>query len=87
VSSKVDFSGLRWRKSRHSNGQGSCVEVAALWRKSRHSNGSGHCVEVTQHRRSGGDVAVRDSKNPDGPKLVFSPAQWRAFTTAIKTSR
>jgi hypothetical protein len=29
-------------------------------------------------------VAVRDSKNPDGPKLVISPAAWQGFTASIK---
>ncbi|MBG0828274.1 DUF397 domain-containing protein [Planomonospora sp. ID67723] len=31
-----------------------------------------------------GVVAVRDSKNPDGPKLVFAPAEWRAFVGGVK---
>ena len=30
-------------------------------------------------------VAVRDSKDPGGPKLIFTPADWAAFTTAIRT--
>jgi hypothetical protein len=29
-------------------------------------------------------VAVRDAKDPDGPKLIFEPAQWAAFTGSIK---
>jgi hypothetical protein len=29
-------------------------------------------------------IAVRDSKNPDGPHLAFTPAEWRVFTTSIK---
>ncbi|MFB4295417.1 DUF397 domain-containing protein [Actinomadura sp. NTSP31] len=35
-----------WRKSRHSNPDGHCVEVATSWRKSRHSEPNGDCVEV-----------------------------------------
>jgi hypothetical protein len=31
-----------------------------------------------------GIVAVRDSKNPDGPALTFSRAAWRSFTTVLK---
>ncbi len=54
----------------------------ALWRKSTRSNGSGACVEVA--RNIGGIVAVRDSKDPEGPALVVAPADWMAFTSAIK---
>ena len=32
-----------------------------------------------------GIVAVRDSKDPQGPKLVFTPQQWRVFTAGVKT--
>jgi hypothetical protein len=39
-------------------------------------------VEVA--RNLPGVVAVRDSKDPDGPKLAFTPGQWRAFAAAIK---
>lgn len=56
----------------------------AEWRKSSKSgNNGGNCVEVA--RRLRGTVAVRDSKNPDGPKLAFAPMTWRAFTSHIKT--
>jgi hypothetical protein len=34
-----------------------------------------------------GAVAVRDSKNPDGPKLTFSAAGWQSFTVNIKAGR
>jgi Domain of unknown function (DUF397) len=55
----------------------------AQWRKSSHSNGNGGaCVEVA--RNLPGVVAVRDSKDPDGPKLIFEPAQWVAFTSGVK---
>jgi hypothetical protein len=55
----------------------------AAWRKSTYSgdNGGG-CVEVA--RNLPGIVAVRDSKDPEGPKLAFTPDQWRAFTARIK---
>jgi hypothetical protein len=38
-------------------------------------------VEVTT---LGSRVAVRDSKDPDGPNLAFTPAEWRVFTISIK---
>ncbi|MGC4874765.1 DUF397 domain-containing protein [Micromonospora sp. DT43] len=52
--------------------------TGARWRKSTRSNGSGGaCVEVADNIP--GLVAVRDSKDPTGPVLVFAPDAWRAF--------
>jgi hypothetical protein len=49
----------------------------AAWRKSRYSNPSGNCVEAAQ--LPAGAVAVRNSRYPDGPALVFTQAEWEAF--------
>lgn len=58
----------------------------AHWYKSSHSNGGeGGCVEVA--RNLPGVVAVRDSKDSDGPKLVFAPASWRRFLGDVKGER
>jgi hypothetical protein len=55
----------------------------AIWRKSSLSGSNGGtCVEVASNLP--GIVAVRDSKDPDGPKLAFAPDEWVAFTAAIK---
>ncbi len=54
----------------------------AAWRKSSHSGANGNCVEVARQVPDG--VAVRDSNDPDGPELAFSPQQWKAFTRAVK---
>ncbi|WFE52102.1 DUF397 domain-containing protein [Micromonospora sp. WMMD1155] len=51
---------------------------SAEWRKSTRSGVSGgDCVEVADNLP--GVVGVRDSKDPNGPVLVFAPAAWRAF--------
>jgi uncharacterized protein DUF397 len=53
-----------------------------LWRKSTFSNPSGECVELAclSSRR----VAVRDSTDPDGPRLVFAAAEMAAFVDGVK---
>lgn len=65
-----------WRKSSFSVApDGDCVEVA--WRKSSHSSApDGDCVEVAFVPVG---VAVRDSKNTEGPTLAFEDAAWGAF--------
>ncbi|MER6052478.1 DUF397 domain-containing protein [Streptomyces sp. NPDC001793] len=55
----------------------------ASWRKSSYSNGSGgSCVEVADGLP--GIVPVRDSKQPQGPALVFSAAGWASFVSTLK---
>jgi Domain of unknown function (DUF397) len=57
--------------------------TGAQWRKSSFSSGNGgQCVEVASNLP--GLVAVRDSKNPGGPKLVVTPTQWQAFAVSIQ---
>lgn len=58
-------------------------QVEPRWQKSSYSgNGGGDCVEVA--RNLPGIVAVRDSKHQDGPVLVFTPAEWAAFTAGVR---
>jgi Domain of unknown function (DUF397) len=58
----------------------------AEWRKaSRSSSNGGNCVEVARNLR--GAVAVRDSKDPDGPKLIIPASDWQAFTGQVKAAR
>jgi len=47
------------------------------WVKSSLSFSNGNCVEVTA--LPSGGVGVRNSRDPDGPVLRFTPAEWRAF--------
>ena len=56
--------------------------TTAVWRKSTRTNSMSACVEVAS--LSGG-IAVRDSKDPAGPALRFTTAEWSAFTTGIRT--
>jgi hypothetical protein len=51
-----------------------------VWRKSTYSS-STNCVEVAV---IDGQVAVRDSKNQQGPFLVFSPIEWRRFLDGVR---
>jgi hypothetical protein len=54
------------------------------WIKSPLSGPSGNCVEAM---RAGNSVVVRDSKDPDGPQLTFTFAEWRAFVDGVETFR
>lgn len=55
----------------------------ARWRKSTHSNGqNGACVEVATNLA--GVRLIRDSKDPSGPALDFSPAAFATFVDAVK---
>jgi hypothetical protein len=53
---------------------------AGVWRKSSYSNPSGNCVEAAE---SESGVAVRDSRFPDGPALVFTSATWGVFVRRV----
>ncbi|PWI45571.1 DUF397 domain-containing protein [Streptomyces sp. ICBB 8177] len=71
---------LQWFKSSYSSEQGgNCVEVAYAWHKSSYSSEEGGaCVEVAACPSV---VHVRDSKDPEGPALAFTPTAWAAFTS------
>jgi hypothetical protein len=57
----------------------------AEWRKSSFSGGNGGgCVEVACNLP--GVVAVRDSKDHEGPALVFTPDEWRAFLDGVRAA-
>ncbi|MGH3185136.1 MAG: DUF397 domain-containing protein [Streptosporangiaceae bacterium] len=69
----MDLSGATWHKSSYSGGNGGqCVEVAAI---------------AGRDSEPGGLCAIRDSKDPGGVVLAFSPGQWREFAAGIKAGR
>lgn len=54
------------------------------WRKSSYSNSDGgECIEVSNDLPA--LTPVRDSKNPQGPALLFGTSAWASFVTAVKT--
>lgn len=57
----------------------------AEWFKSTKSDATRDCVEVAF--LDGGMVGVRDSKNPTGPALVFTPGEWDAFAGGVRDGR
>jgi hypothetical protein len=78
---------VTWRKSSYSGGDGgNCIEASdsltsASWRKSTYSSGdSDNCIEVADNLPD--LIPVRDSKDPEGPALTFTPAAWSSFVTA-----
>lgn len=58
-----ELHGVTWQKSRWSNSQGNCVELAAL---------------------PGGGVAIRNSRHPSGPALVYTNAEFDALLRGVK---
>jgi hypothetical protein len=54
---------------------------SALWCKSSYSSQNGNCVEIARLDHA---IAVRDSKNPEGAKLILDSASWRHFLHSLK---
>ena len=56
--------------------------ISQEWKKSsRSGSNGGSCVEVRRHEQA---IQVRDSKDPSGPVLTFTPAEWEAFIGGAK---
>jgi hypothetical protein len=61
------------------------MDMTLQWRTATYSSGNGgNCIEVAT---AGPAVAVRDSKDPDGPRLTFSAQTWKAFAANVKNER
>jgi hypothetical protein len=52
------------------------------WVKSSFSFANGNCVEVAG--LPGGNVGVRNSRDPDGPILIFLPDEWKPFLAGVR---
>jgi hypothetical protein len=86
---------LAWRRSSYSTSGENCVEVATLpagivvhdpnrsasMKSTRSQQTTGQCVELAD---VGGYAAMRDSKDPEGPKLVLEGPAWRRLRQQIK---
>ncbi len=57
------------------------ADTPLAWRKASSSANNGQCVEIADLP---GGMAVRDSKDPDGPRLRFSAEAWEQFATAME---
>ncbi|MFJ5075589.1 DUF397 domain-containing protein [Streptomyces sp. NPDC088553] len=85
-----NLTGARWRKSSYSGDTGgNCIECAPLgaaaWQKSSYSGDTGgQCIEVAD---LAAHIAVRDSKNPEGPAFLATPAAFTAFVSAAAEGR
>jgi hypothetical protein len=65
------------------NGMDASTLVGVRWIKSRRSGPTGgNCVEVAF--LSGGEIAMRNSRHPSGPALIFTRAEWDAFLGGAK---
>jgi len=60
----------------------SADSMRANWRKSSHSGAVGNCVELAL--LTDGETAVRNSRNPHGPALVYSGVDMNAFLARVK---
>lgn len=67
---------------RFENGMPAGTIGGVRWVRSGRSNASGNCVEVAQ--LPDGGVAVRNSRDPEGPALIYTRAEMTAFVAGAK---
>lgn len=64
------------------NGMPARELTGVSWRKSRRSNSTGNCVELAE--LPDGSVAVRNSRDPEGPALIYTREEMRALVLGVK---
>ena len=64
------------------NGMSDSQLQGVTWQKSGRSNPSGNCVECAA--LPDGGVAVRNSRDPEGPALIYTPAEIEAFILGVR---
>ncbi|MEU0991198.1 MULTISPECIES: DUF397 domain-containing protein [unclassified Streptomyces] len=64
------------------NGMSAGALSATTWTKSSHSNATGNCVELAQ--LPGGRVAIRNSRDPQGPALIYTRDEIAAFVAGAR---
>ncbi|MEV4620191.1 DUF397 domain-containing protein [Asanoa sp. NPDC049573] len=64
------------------NGVAASELDGVTWLKSRFSGAQGDCVELA--RLTGGSIAVRNSRDPGGPALVFTPREVIAMFAGVR---
>ncbi|AWN27117.1 DUF397 domain-containing protein [Streptomyces sp. NEAU-S7GS2] len=89
MSPDLDLAAAEWVRSSYSDASGgNCVEFTRdfAWIKSSYSDANGgECLEFSRAlTEPHGLVPVRDSKDPDGPALIFAAGDWSSFVSAIK---
>lgn len=79
---------ISWRTSTASASVGAhCVEVGLIpvsWHTSTKSSHIGECVEAGPVNDDSGRIAVRHSKDPDGPMIVYTRSEWAAFVQGVR---
>lgn len=68
--------------SAHDNGMPASNLHEVHWRKGQRSSATGNCVQTA--KLPSGGVGIRNSRQPDGPVLLFGDAEVRAFLEGIK---
>ncbi|MGH3770219.1 MAG: DUF397 domain-containing protein [Pseudonocardiaceae bacterium] len=64
------------------DGMPAALLCGVRWTKSSHSNPYGNCVEVAE--LTGRKIAVRDSRHPGGPTLIYPRTEMAVFVRALK---
>jgi Domain of unknown function (DUF397). len=64
------------------NGMPASALRGVKWRKSIRSNSTGNCVELAE--LPGGEIAVRNSRFPEGPALIYTRDEIRALMLGVK---